>query len=340
MKKDLRDILFQELEEWIVGHGYPKYRAGQIFDWLYKKNISSIYEAKNLPLNLQNDLNSSFVIFIPRVEEKQISKVDGTVKYLLKLSDGEMIESAIIPAENRLTMCISTQVGCRFRCKFCASGLSGLKRNMTAAEIVSQIIIAQKDGYKLTNIVFMGTGEPLDNYDNLCKAIKIINDKHGLNIGARKITVSTSGIPEGIKNLSKVGIQIELSISLHAADNKKRDELMPINKLYPIEKVLGAVKEYIETTNRVVTFEYVLLKNVNDSAEDAKMLAVLLNDLKCKVNLIPFSPLKEFSYETPDQKRVKKFCNILSDSGIPATIRMSKGTDISAACGQLRTQNT
>jgi len=339
MKSDIHNFSFDELEKWIIDHGYPKYRGQQIFSWIYKKYVVLFSEMKNIPPEMQKILENNFELKLPHVKKKQVSELDNTVKYLFQLSDNEFVESAVIPAGERLTMCLSTQVGCRFRCKFCASGILGLKRNMQVGEIVSQLLIAEKEGYKITNIVFMGTGEPLDNFENLSKTINIINDKNGINIGARKITVSTSGITEGIEKLSELGMQIELSISLHAANNKKRDELMPINKLYPIEKVLDSVKRYIECTNRVVTFEYILLKNVNDTFQDLQDLIKLLSGLKCKVNLIPFSPLKDLPYETPEPRAVKSFCDALNDAGIQSTIRISKGVDISAACGQLRIQN-
>jgi 23S rRNA (adenine2503-C2)-methyltransferase len=339
MAKDIRNLSYEELGEWLVSIKQPKYRSQQIFAWLYQKRILDFRGMKNLPNSLINSMQDSFQLNQLEVKQKQISKIDGTVKYLFELNDGEYIETVVIPAGDRTTICMSTQVGCRFKCKFCASGLFGFRRNLSLAEILSQLIIVLNDKYNITNIVFMGTGEPLDNLENVKKAIKVINDKHGFNIGARRITVSTSGIPEKIKELSDLGLQIELSISLHASDNEKRDLLMPINKLYPLESLMSSAKEYYEKTNRLITFEYILLRNVNDTQEDADNLVKLLSGLKCKVNLIPFSPVKELPYQTPDKQNVIDFQNVLDEAGITTTIRTSKGSDISAACGQLRIQN-
>lgn len=348
--RDVRDLSFENLQKCLESISEPKYRAQQIFVWLYQKRVDSFREMKNLPGELIKKLENDFFIFQPEVVKKQISKIDGTVKYLLKLADGELIETVIIPAPletksltgqagKRITICLSTQVGCRFRCKFCASGLYGFRRNLSQAEILSQLILAQNDGYKVTNIVFMGIGEPLDNFNNVIGAIKIINDKDGFNIGARKITISTAGIPEKIKELANLGLQIELSISLHAGDNKKRDMLMPINKVYPLEILLKTLKEYYLKTKRLITFEYIIIKDINDSPDDANKLTSLLKGLKCKVNLIPFSPIGEIPYQSPDREKVLRFEEILRKVGISATIRMSKGIDISAACGQLRIRN-
>lgn len=333
MKEDIRNLSFEQIEGWLGSVNQPKYRAEQIFRWLYQNTIVSFREMKNLPKEILQKLEEDFSIFLPVIKQKNVSKSDGTTKYLLKLSDGELIEAVVIPAGRRITACLSTQAGCRYRCRFCASGMYGYKRDMTQSEILSQLIIAKKDGYKITNIVFMGTGEPLDNLKNVIGAINIINDKKGFNIGARRITVSTSGIPDKIKEFAKLGLQIELSISLHAADNNKRDILMPINKLYPLKDVIKAVKEYYK---RIATFEYVVIKDTNDKREDADKLAMLLKDIRCKVNLIPYSPVSELPYKRPDKKTILQFEKILMDSGIPATIRQSKGLDIDGACGQLR----
>lgn len=332
MKQDIRNLSFEELER----INEPSYRTRQIFMWLYQKRVDSFREMKNLPGELIKKLEDNFLVFQPEIVKKQASKIDGTVKYLLKLGDGELIETVIIPADRRITICLSTQVGCRYRCKFCASGLYGFRRNLTQAEILSQLIIAQNDGYKITNIVFMGIGEPLDNFNNVTGAIRIINNKHGFNIGARKITISTAGIPDKIKELSNLGLQIEISVSLHAGENKKRSELMPINKIYPLDILIKTLKEYYQKTKRLITFEYVVIKDINDSQGDADKLVRLLKGFKCKVNLIPFSPIEGFAYKAPDLGDIKIFKDILDRAGVPATIRFSKGVDISAACGQLR----
>lgn len=330
--EDIRDLPYTKLQQWLTSIDESFYRANQIFVWLYNKKVSSFKEMTNLPSVLLEKLESNFKISLPQIKKKQVSKIDDTVKYLLQLDDGELIETVIIIAEKRITICLSTQVGCRYKCKFCASGLYGFKRNLTQAEILAQLIIAQKDGYKITNIVFMGIGEPLDNYDNVISSVKIINDKNGFNIGARKITISTAGVIDKIRKLQEIGLQIELSISLHFADNKKRDTFMPINKVYPLNALLKTLREYYEKTKRLITFEYIIIKDVNDSEDDAINLVKLLKDLKCKVNLIPFSPIAELSYKTPDHETVKRFRSKLDI----ATIRASRGIDIDAACGQLR----
>lgn len=333
--KEIKDLSFEDLQRYLTSISEPKYRTHQVFQWLYQKRVDSFRKMNNLPGGLIEKLEADFSIFQPEVVKKQVSIIDGTVKYLLKLNDGELIETVVIPSGKRLTICLSTQVGCRYRCRFCASGLYGFRRNLTQAEILSQLITAQNDGYRITNIVFMGTGEPMDNFSNVIGAIKIINNKYGFNIGARRITISTAGIPERIKEFLNLGLQIELSISIHAGDNKKRDILMPINKIYPLETLMQVLKG----AKRLITFEYIVIKNINDSPDDANKLINLLKGLKCKVNLIPFSPIKEIPYKKPDRKDVLRFEGILRRAGIPATIRISKGIDIDAACGQLRIRN-
>lgn len=328
LPRDIKNFSLAELQKWLSSINEPAYRARQIFSWLYQKRADSFKNMKNLPAGLIEKLQDNFSIFLPEIVKRQVSKIDGTEKYLLKLADGELIETVLIPSGKRLTACLSTQVGCRYRCKFCASGLYGFRRNLSQGEILSQLIIIPKP----TNIVFMGIGEPLDNYSNVIGAIRIINDEYGFNIGARKITISTAGITDKIKELAGLGLQIELSVSLHAADNKKRDELMPINKIYPLDRLLKVLKGY----KRLITFEYIVIKDVNDSVEDAKNLVGLIKGLKCKVNLISFSPVKEIPFQKPDMEDVTRFKEILDNAGIPLTIRMSKGLDISAACGQLR----
>lgn len=338
--RDIRNLSLEELEHFFASINEPKYRAGQVFHWLYQKRVNSFNGMTNLPLKIKKALEDNFSICQPNIKQKQVSKIDDTVKYLLELYDGELIETVVIPAENRITVCISSQIGCRYRCKFCASGMYGFKRDLSQAEILSQLITVQEDNFKITNVVFMGIGEPLDNFRNVTGAIKIINDKNGFYIGARKITISTSGITDKIKELANFGIQIELSVSLHAADNKKRDLLMPINKKYPLKELLKGLKEYYEKTKRFITFEYILVKDVNDSAEDADKLIKLLKDLKCKVNLIPLSLVNEIPYKIPEKRNVEIFIDTLLRAGLPATIRFSKGADISAACGQLKTRKS
>lgn len=329
MMQDIKDLSIAGLEGWLTSVGEPRYRARQIFQWLYQKKAGSFAEMSSLPAGLISKLRDNYSILLPEIQKKQVSKIDGTEKYLLRLIDGEFIETVLIPIGQRLTACFSSQVGCRYRCGFCASGMYGFKRDLSQAEILSQLLIIPG---RPANIVFMGTGEPLDNFKNVAGAIRIINDKSGFNIGARRITISTAGIPDGIKDLAKIGLQIELSVSLHAADDKKRDVLMPINRIYLLDKLLNALKGY----KRVVTFEYTVIKGINDSNEDADKLAKLLKGQRCKVNLIPLSPVVELSYKRPETEDVLRFKKRLNMAGVPATIRASKGADIQAACGQLR----
>jgi 23S rRNA (adenine2503-C2)-methyltransferase len=255
------------------------------------------------------------------------------------LKDKNLIEAVIIPQDERITGCVSTQIGCKFNCRFCASGLSGFKRNLLSSEIIEEVLYLKNNSceHKLTHLVFMGIGEPLDNYDNVIKAIRIINSKQALNIGARRITISTCGIVPGIKRLSDEDLQIELSISLHSADDRTRSHLMPINKIYPLRDLIVACRQYIKKTNRQVTFEYVLIKDINSGLQSAQKLSKILRDLRlCKVNLIPANPIKEFTIEPPNKLEILLFQDHLLKAGINVTLRKPRGEDIEAACGQLR----
>ncbi|MCX5703122.1 MAG: 23S rRNA (adenine(2503)-C(2))-methyltransferase RlmN, partial [Candidatus Omnitrophica bacterium] len=268
-----------------------------------------------------------------------ICSKDGTVKFLFELKDKNFVEAVSIPAKGRTTVCLSTQVGCKFACRFCASGISGFKRNMTCGEIIEELwqLKNNSPGIKITHIVFMGIGEPLENYDNVLKAIRIINSKHSFNIGARRITISTSGIIPGIKMLMNEGLQIELSISLHAADEKTRSSLMPINKKYPLRDLIAACREYIKKTHRQITFEYILIDKLNSDLQNAQKLSTILKGLRLsKVNLIPSNPIAELKIWPPKAKDVLLFRDYLLRQGINVTLRKPRGQDIEAACGQLR----
>jgi len=292
----------------------------------------------DLPVGLRTRLKENFYILNLKLSHTQKSN-DDTEKLLFELSDGNFVESVIIPTERRITGCVSTQVGCRYKCFFCASGLSGFKRNLTSGEILEEVLYLKNRSAdrKLTHIVFMGTGEPLDNYDAVLKAIRVINSKQGFNIAARRITISTCGIIPGMKKLAKENLQIELSISLHAADDKTRSQIMPVNKIYPLKDLIPACKEYIEKTGRQITFEYVLMKGINSDLQNALKLSKMLEGLKLsKVNLIPSNAVKECRIEPPNKLEVLLFKDYLLKQGVTVTLRKPRGKDIDAACGQLR----
>ena len=292
---------------------------------------------RNLPKSLKEKLKENFKIVIPEIVEEFRSNDDDTRKLLLALEDGNLIECVIMKYKHGNTICISTQVGCRMGCKFCASTIDGRVRNLTSGEILSEIMIAQKTlGERISNIVLMGSGEPLDNYDNVVKFLKEVNAEYGLNIGQRHITISTCGLVPKIYELADEGLTITLAISLHAFSDEKRKEIMPIANKYSIKEILDACEYYIKKTNRRVTFEYALVKDVNDGNEDAKALGQLLKGMLCHVNLIPVNEIKENSFKRSSNKRIEEFAEILKSKGIEATVRREMGSDINAACGQLR----
>ncbi|MFC1807631.1 23S rRNA (adenine(2503)-C(2))-methyltransferase RlmN [Candidatus Omnitrophota bacterium] len=335
MKTDIKDLTIVELENEIIKLSLPKYRAGQIATFIYKKGVNTFEAMSSISKELRSDLGEKFVIGTIALE-KHLKSRDGTEKFLFKLSDGKYIETVLIRSKKRNTLCISTQVGCKFRCKFCASGLKGFKRDLSPSEIVNQILYIQHTREEeITNCVFMGMGEPLDNYKNLTRAIEIMNDPKGLEIGARRITVSTCGIIPGIQKLKNLGVQINLSVSLHAGNNKLRNELVPINKRYPLERLIKVLREYHDKTNRIITLEYVLIDGVNDSKQDITDLAGISKALGAKVNIIPYSAIKSFRFKTPQKIVADRFCYKLIQSGAKATVRESKGADIQSACGQL-----
>ncbi len=346
--KSLYDLTLAELTEWMAGQGEPSYRAKQIFHELYQRGIADVGAITTLPKELRQRLSKQFPVAQLEQAEKQESS-DGTIKYLAKLSDGQSVETVMIPAErqaspsdtapgasvHRRTVCVSTQVGCAYGCAFCASGLAGFKRNLSAGEIVQQVLMASKPE-KVTNIVFMGMGEPLSNYDNLLKAIRILNGPEGFAIGARKITISTVGLVPMIERLSREGIQVELSISLHAPNDELRGKLMPVNKKYAIAELIQACRAYVQATKRLITFEYILIDQVNDGVKEADELAKLLEGLLCKVNLIPCHPIPGQPWGRPALPRMLAFEKVLRIKGVPCTLRRSRGLDIDGACGQLR----
>jgi 23S rRNA (adenine2503-C2)-methyltransferase len=332
------NLTLEELECYLKNKGLVGFASKQIFTWIYNKAIYDFDRMTNLSRGLRNCLKHEFYILSLALIQRQASS-DGTQKFLFAIPDHQGIESVLIPTSKRLTACISTQAGCKFACRFCASGAQGLKRNLTTAEIIEQIIyLKDKAGRRINNLVFMGVGEPLDNYDSVLKAIRILNSTYSLNIGARRMTISTCGLIPGIQRLARENLQIELSISLHAGDNQTRTYLMPINKSYPLEKLFSACRDYFKKTNRQITFEYVLIKDINSNLQQARKLARLLTNLDAKVNLIPVSPFKN-KFSTPNKLDILLFRDILVKSGIPVTLRRSRGVDIQAACGQLRLRN-
>lgn len=334
--KNLLDYTLDEFASWLKENGESAFRSKQVFSWMYK-DIWNFDDMKNIPKSLKEKLNENFEILIPEVVECFKSSDDNTRKLLLTLNDGNLIECVIMQYKHGNTICISTQVGCRMGCKFCASTIDGRVRNLTSGEILSQIMIAQKIlGERISNIVLMGSGEPLDNYDNVLKFLKEVNSEYGFNIGQRHITLSTCGLVPKVYELADEGMTITLAISLHAFSDEKRREIMPIANKYSIKEILDACHYYIDKTNRRVTFEYALVKDVNDSKEDAKSLGQLLKGMLCHVNLIPVNEVKENSFKRSSNKTVETFAEILKDRGIEATVRREMGGDINAACGQLR----
>lgn len=336
MNPSLYSLSRSELEAVCREAGQPAYRAGQVWQWLYTHFVSEFSQMKNVPKALQEALSAR--ASFPSIKILRTEGPEGaTRKILAGLDDGECVEEVLLPAGDRNTVCVSSQVGCKFACAFCASGKGGFARNLSAGEIVGQVILAsQTFGRRPENVVFMGMGEPFDNYEEVLKAVRILNDQEGLCIGARKITLSTSGVIPGISRLAGEGIQVELSVSLHAPDEALRSRLMPVNKRYPLAELMKACRAYVEKTRRIITFEYTLIKDLNDTQAHAVALAALLRNLQCRVNLIPLSPVEEFDGETPPRAAAEHFIQVLSRQHINATLRDSKGSAVKAACGQLR----
>jgi len=326
-----------DLQTYVRDKGQKSFRAVQIFEWIFHKGVEDFQAMTNLPVSLRQALGEDFCLKQAVGVEEYASR-DGTKKFVMTLHDGEKIETALIPTDKRLTLCISSQVGCKFACRFCASGMAGYQRNLTTAEILDQILTVRRrvKDRSITHIVFMGVGEPLDNYDNVLKSIRAINAPEGLHIAARRITVSTCGIVPGIKRLAGEGLQIELSVSLHGHDEASRAELMPVSQRYPLKELMPACRDYIKLTKRQITFEYILIRNLTCSDEAVRHLGPLLKGLLCKLNLIPYNPVAECAYQPPTKLEVLTFKTALSRRGIHATVRQPRGKDIAAACGQLR----
>ncbi|CRH90930.1 23S rRNA (adenine(2503)-C(2))-methyltransferase RlmN [Streptococcus gallinaceus] len=346
MKSSIYALTRQQLVEWALENNEKKFRATQIWEWLYQKRVQSFEEMSNLPKSLIDKLDAQFV-FNPLKQRIVQESKDGTVKYLFELPDGMLIETVLMRQHYGMSVCVTTQVGCNIGCSFCASGLIPKQRDLTSGEIVAQIMLVQKyfdergQGERVSHIVVMGIGEPLDNYDNVMNFLRVVNDDKGLAIGARHITVSTSGLAPKIREFAREGVQVNLAVSLHAPNNDIRSRMMRINRRIPIEELFEAIEDYIQVTNRRVTFEYIMLNEVNDGVEQAQELADLTKRIRklSYINLIPYNPVSEhdqYSRSTPE--RVAAFYDRLKKNGVNCVVRQEHGTDIDAACGQLRSK--
>ena len=336
-KKDIRSFTLEELKSEMELLGEKAFRAKQVYEWLHVKLVNTFEEMSNLSKSLREQLDAQYRI--PKVEmvERQISQIDGTNKFLFQLDDGNVIESVLMRYKHGNSVCISSQVGCRMGCKFCASTIGGLERNLLPSEMLGEIYQIQKiSGERVSNIVVMGTGEPLDNYEHFVKFVRLISDENGLNISQRNITISTCGIVPNMKRLAEEGLQITLALSLHGSTQEKRKVLMPIANKYELSDVLEACDYYFEKTGRRITFEYSLVQGVNDRDEDAEELIGILKKRNCHINLIPVNPIKERDFKKPSRKSAENFKNKLEKSEINVTIRREMGSDIDGACGQLR----
>lgn len=334
---DIKSLTFDELNNEILSIGLPKFRTGQIYSWLHEKGVDSFDEMTNLSKDLREKLNQKYFIPSVEIEDKYVSKIDSTVKYLFRLYDGEYVEAVIMKYKYGYTICISSQVGCKMGCNFCASTLAGFKRNLLPSEMESQLHTAQKDlNIRISHIVLMGIGEPLDNYDNVIKFIRTVNNDKGLNISMRDITLSTCGVVPKMYDLANENIPITLTLSLHAPNDKLRSSMMPVNDKWGVDEAINACKNYAEVTGRRVSFEYTLINGVNDTTECAHELADKLKGMLCHVNLIPVNDVEERGNVRSTDKSIKNFCETLYSLGINATIRRTLGSDINASCGQLR----
>ncbi len=337
--KNIKDYNINELKKEMENIGEKPYRAEQIFKWIYKENVTSFDEMTDLSLNLREKLKENYTLGIFKILKKQVAS-DGTIKYLFDVLDGNAIETVLMKYHHGYSLCVSSQIGCKMGCKFCASTGIAFIRNLSSGEIVEELLAVQRDeNIKISNVVFMGIGEPMDNYENVVNSIRIINNPKGINIGARHISISTSGLVPMIYRLAEENIQCTLSISLHATTDEKRSSMMPVNNRYNIEELMKACKDYIAKTNRRISFEYALAKDNNDNLEDAKKLVELLKGMLCHVNLIPINKIENGNYTKSSNENILKFRDYLNDHKIVATVRRELGSDIDAACGQLRRKN-
>lgn len=335
-KLDIKSMTDSEICDNLIEYNLPKFRVSQIIEWA-RKGVNDFSEMTNLPISLREKLSEKFYLAGVKIRRKLVSEIDGTVKYLFELTDGELIESVFMRYHHGNTVCISTQVGCLMGCKFCASGLNGKSRDLTASEMLSQIEAAARDnGERVSNVVMMGMGEPLDNYDNSIRFLHLVGDERGLGIGMRHISLSTSGVVSGIYKLAEENLAITLSISLHAPTDELRNTIMPINKKWNVDTLISACRDYIKSTGRRISFEYAVIDGFNDSPEIATLLAKKLKGMLCHINLIPANPVKENDFKTPNRDKIERFQKKLESLGMRATIRRTLGADINASCGQLR----
>ena len=333
---DLKSMTLEEITAALRAMGEPSFRGKQVFTWLHR-GITDFDEMMNIPKSLREKLRAEYYITVPTVARKQVSKLDGTIKYLWELQDGNCIETVLMSYHHGNTVCISSQVGCRMGCKFCASTLAGKVRDLTPSEMLDQVLFTQLDsGREISNIVLMGIGEPMDNRKNVLRFLELINHPDGMNIGMRHISLSTCGLVDKIKLLAEKKLQLTLSVSLHSPDNESRNKIMPINKRWNVEEVLAACKEYYEITGRRVSFEYTMISGVSDSPEQAELLAKKLSGMGAHVNMIPLNDVEETGLHTSSREAIARFQSILQAHGITATVRRTLGSDIDASCGQLR----
>ena len=334
---DIKSLSLDELTDEMAVLGLPKYRAEQIFEWLHRKSVCTFDEMSNISKTVREELSNLYYISVANIEKKQVSCYDETVKYLFKLNDGEYVEAVLMSYHHGYTICISTQVGCKMGCRFCASTLNGCVRNLLPSEMLDQIYRISRDtNERVSNVVIMGSGEPMDNYDNVIKFIELLNSERGLNISQRNITVSSCGIVPKLRELADLKLQITLAISLHAPNDELRKTMMPIANKYSIAEIMDACRYYLDKTGRRISFEYSLVKGINDTKECANELIELVKGLNCHINLIPVNPIKERDYEQSEKNSIKNFRDMLERKGINATVRREMGRDIDGACGQLR----
>ena len=336
MKQDLKSMTLAEMQEAFAALGEPKFRAKQVFTWLHR-GVTQFDEMTNLSKSLREKLDGLYFITAPKVARKQVSRTDGTIKYLWQLGDGNCVESVVMQYHHGNTVCISSEVGCPMGCKFCASTLGGLVRRLTPAELLDQVLFSQLDsGLEISNIVLMGIGEPLDNFDAVMRFLELVNSPDGMNIGMRHISLSTCGLVDKIERLAERNLQLTLSVSLHSPDNESRNKIMPVNKRWPVEELLQACRDYFEKTGRRVSFEYTMIDGVSDSPEQAELLAQKLHGMQAHVNMIPLNNVAESGLRCSSRQAILHFQKILESHGVTATVRRTLGSDIDASCGQLR----
>lgn len=337
---DIKSMNIDEVRQLCADMGLPKFRADQLYSWLQKVGVSSYDEMTNISKDLRTTLSEKYPLHCCEIELKRVSEIDGTVKYLFRLHDGEFIESVLMKYKYGYTLCISSQVGCKMGCMFCASTKSGCIRNLSAGEMIGQIHAAQRDmNIRVSHVVMMGMGEPLDNFDNAMRFLSLAGDDNGLNLGMRNISLSTCGIIPRMYELMEKNMQITLSVSLHAPENELRSRIMPVNKKYPLEDLIKVCRIYTKKTSRRISFEYAMIAGANDTPEHAKKLAALVKGMLCHVNLIPANEIDESSHKRSGEKALRNFCDILGSQGVNVTVRRSLGSDIDASCGQLRSRH-